>query len=348
MEIKRQLSLSTKINIKNAIDLLSMFFILIVILCMLIAKEINDTPIIITIFSLFFIFIIQYEVFRSWIMRSLKTSIKEDLKMTEESATKILNQSISQKELLENYFKIVKDSKQLIEHMKKNLVIAKQNAQNTLVSVQTAIQSTRQDLSTVTESISQTKNFKQKIQVMAELILELNENIHQIALTVGVVEDIAEQTNMLALNAAVEAARAGEHGKGFAVVAGEIRKLADDSKQATSRISTYISGVQQVTNSTILATEESSKDVDKGLSESMTLEESIQRLTEIMERIESGLSDACLYVENDTKYSNDVFEQILTLDENLKEILRTFEQNEQYVKILSNISENFKQSIIDI
>jgi methyl-accepting chemotaxis protein len=51
---------------------------------------------------------------------------------------------------------------------------------------------------------------KQKIQIIAELILELSEHTQQIGSTIGIVEDIAEQTNMLALNAAVEAARAGD------------------------------------------------------------------------------------------------------------------------------------------
>ena len=73
-----------------------------------------------------------------------------------------------------------------------------------------------------------------------DAVKEAVEAMKRISEKIGIIEEIARQTNMLALNAAIEAARAGEHGKGFAVVADEVRKLAERSNQAAGEITGLI------------------------------------------------------------------------------------------------------------
>lgn len=69
---------------------------------------------------------------------------------------------------------------------------------------------------------------------------ELNNRIKEVEMIIGTILNISEQTNLLALNASIEAARAGEAGRGFAVVAEEIRKLSEETKDSTGKISEII------------------------------------------------------------------------------------------------------------
>jgi methyl-accepting chemotaxis protein len=114
----------------------------------------------------------------------------------------------------------------------------------------------------------------------------------QIGVIIGVIDDIADQTNLLALNAAIEAARAGEQGRGFAVVADEVRKLAERTTKATKEVAGMIQTIQQETRKAVEAMKAGTNKVDAGVEAANQASEALKKIIESS----AGMQDMVIHM----------------------------------------------------
>lgn len=128
--------------------------------------------------------------------------------------------------------------------------------------------------------IQRTEQFSQKTKELTEY---LNEKIKEIDSITVTINRIASMTKMLALNAGIEAARAGEHGRGFSVVASEVRKLSEQSAEATTGIKNVIQSVQGITEQLFQSVEDESQSVQKSVEAMHEAKHSFRTLADNLE-----------------------------------------------------------------
>ena len=339
--------LKQKFNIKCMIDVF--VFTAICIMFLFFAKIKNIAPYDTFVFLAVIIVLrtVVHLITKQWISKSIKQSLTTQSSYLAETTTEILDTLSEQKRNFEALTTNSKNISSLVEKLRALSEDSVTTSKNTEKQVSQSISFSEKEHDAISSNADKMLILRQKIQMIAELILELSEHSQQIGNTISVVDDIAEQTNMLALNAAVEAARAGEHGKGFAVVAGEIRKLADESKQAITKITSLTSNIQYTTNSTVMATEEGSKEIESVVKDINILSSGSENLLKQIKEILDSLDS----LNQNAKKQNDIIERLNIIDEensNLAETLTlTISSSAEKVSKLNSLSNNIKNSAIE-
>ncbi|MBN1432687.1 MAG: PAS domain-containing methyl-accepting chemotaxis protein [Methanomicrobiaceae archaeon] len=137
-------------------------------------------------------------------------------------------------------------------------------------------------------------------------IEDLNNELKEINNVVKLINEITNQINMLALNAAIEAARAGEHGRGFAVVAGEVKNLATDAREATSKIDTVIENIQKASLGTVESIKSANAEVTSGVDIVNSTIEALNRIVDGAEHVTINMGEIAHAIEDQANTANTV------------------------------------------
>ncbi|MGD9579929.1 MAG: methyl-accepting chemotaxis protein [Vampirovibrionia bacterium] len=278
----------------------------------------------------------------SWCTSSIKEPLKDASEYTNKVSKAIVNAGLKQETSVNRQKELLSETGKMIEKLSQSSEMTKKSAQKVAEKSTQALSMSKTGDESINVNIAKMLTLKQKIETIAEQILELSEHTQQIGSIVDVVEDITEQTNMLALNAAVEAARAGEHGRGFAVVASEFRKLADQSKQATTKISALIYDIQQATNSTVMATEEGTKEIEAGVNIAKEVSGAMKELIEIMYSTVDSVEGIVFATDNQFKYMDEVFELMATFRNGMDDSTNVMEKGVNIADMLNKVSGNIR------
>lgn len=206
-----------------------------------------------------------------------------------------------------------------------------------------ASQQTLENLSSgqdaVDESIQAMERIRGRVGDVSTRVLSLGERSQQIGEIIDLIDDISDETHLLALNAAIEAAGAGEHGRRFAVVAAEVKSLANRTLAAAKEVKGVIAEIRQATAAAVLAAEEGSKEVERGVELAHRAGQTMDNIVMVAERTAQSAAEIGLATAQQQSASEQVVETMREIAEVARQTALGSRQMAESAAILTGIAD---------
>ena len=232
-----------------------------------------------------------------------------------------------------------------IEEMTATIVQTSKNAGEATDASKNASDTATTGGQIVSDTIQGMQRIAAVVRESAESIGKLASSADQIGEIIGVIDDIADQTNLLALNAAIEAARAGEQGRGFAVVADEVRKLAERTGKATGEITEMIKGIQHETQEAVQSMESGIQEVDKGRELTDKAGGSLNEIVNVSQRVMDMIQQIATASEEQSAAAEQISKNIEHVSSVTKETATGAEQSAAAAEELNRQAEGLQQMV---
>lgn len=230
-----------------------------------------------------------------------------------------------------------------IEELKQTAHISADKAQDVLSKSEESHQVVRTSEQNVKATLDDMSQIQEKMRLISESIVKLSEHTLTIGKIIDTVNDLAEQSNLLAVNAAIEAAKAGDQGKGFSVVAQEIRALAEQSKAATIQVHSILSDIQSATNATVMATEQGSKVVLKGVEQSIQTNEAIKSYSESIQAVTQAAKQIAISSQQQLVGVDQVTTAMTNINDATTQHVEHMKQIESGIKDVNKVGKTLKE-----
>jgi methyl-accepting chemotaxis protein len=176
------------------------------------------------------------------------------------------------------------------------------------------------------------------VDAISRNINDLAQRTRQIEQITETVKDLADQSNLLALNAAIEAARAGEAGRSFAVVAREMRQLADQSIQGTSRAQAILGGVTDSTREAVSITGEGVRQIERGLKQVAASGDNFRALSDMVQESSDAVKRIVHAMSQQSAAFAHILDAVSGLSERMGATVGRIERTNQAVEVLRQVS----------